>query len=108
MRFKFLRGPVVMLSLLSISFVGSLPYSGSITYGQDLPAVESITAKKLFEVPSYCEGVVFDHAGAGYISWDKTLTKFQLNGENGTFAVTGAPNGHKVLADGSQIGRAHV
>ena len=47
---------------------------------QDLPSVDKITAMKLFEVPSYCEGVVFDHDGKGYISWDKTLTEFQLDG----------------------------
>lgn len=70
---------------------------------QELPSAESTIATKLLEVPSYCEGVVFDHAGKGYISWDKTLTQFQLDGTNQVFAVTGAPNGHKVLADGSHL-----
>ena len=70
---------------------------------QDLPAVDKVQAKKLFEVPSYCEGVVFDHNGKGYISWDKTLTEFNLQGEHSDFAITGAPNGHKVLADGSHL-----
>lgn len=46
---------------------------------QELPWAESTIATKLLEVPSYCEGVVFDHAGKGYISWDKTLTQFQLD-----------------------------
>ena len=70
---------------------------------QDLPSVDKITAMKLFEVPSYCEGVVFEHDGKGYISWDKTLTEFQLDGTHRDFAVTGAPNGHKVLADGTHL-----
>ncbi|MFN9345386.1 MAG: hypothetical protein ACK6DQ_02245, partial [Planctomycetota bacterium] len=72
-------------------------------YAQDLPSADKITAVKLFEVPSYCEGVVFDHDGKGYISWDKTLTQFQLDGTHKDFAVTGAPNGHKVLADGTHL-----
>jgi gluconolactonase len=58
---------------------------------------------KLFEVDRYSEGVVFDRDGHGYISWDKTITKFTLKGETTTFAVTGAPNGHKILADGTHL-----
>jgi gluconolactonase len=69
----------------------------------DLPPAGAVKPVKLFEVGSYCEGVVFDHQGHGYISWADTLTKFSLNGENSTFAVTGAPNGHKILADGTHL-----
>ncbi len=60
-------------------------------------------AVKLFEVPAYCEGVVFDHAGYGYISWKDTITRFSLDGKHEVWAVTGAPNGHKVLADGTHL-----
>ena len=57
----------------------------------------------LFEVPAYCEGVVFDHAGNGYISWDKSITRFSLDGKHEVWAETGAPNGHKILADGTHL-----
>jgi gluconolactonase len=70
---------------------------------QDLPAADSLMPIKLFEVDSYCEGVVFDHAGQGYISWHDTLTQFDLEGKHQTFAKTGAPNGHKILADGTHL-----
>lgn len=70
---------------------------------QELPANAAVKPVKLFEVARYSEGVVFDQDGNGYISWDKTLTKFELDGKNSTFAVTGAPNGHKILADGSHL-----
>jgi gluconolactonase len=72
-------------------------------HAQNLPANETVKPTKLFEVETYCEGVVFDHDGRGYISWGKTITQFQLDGTNSTFAVTGAPNGHKILADGTHL-----
>ncbi len=77
--------------------------SSSLVCGQDLPANTAVKPVKLLEVGRYSEGVVFDHAGIGYISWDKTVTRFELDGKNSTFAVTGAPNGHKVLADGTHL-----
>ncbi len=68
---------------------------------QELPATAK--AVKLFEVPHYCEGVVFDHAGRGYVSEGETIVQFTLDGKHSNWAVTGAPNGHKVLADGTHL-----
>ncbi len=70
---------------------------------QNLPLAESVKAIPLFEVESYCEGVVFDHQGRGYISWKETVTQFELDGSHKEFAKTGAPNGHKILADGTHL-----
>jgi gluconolactonase len=67
----------------------------------DLPT--KAEALKLLEVPHYCEGVVFDHAGEGYISEGDTIVQFSPDGRKRTWAVTGAPNGHKVLADGTHL-----
>lgn len=75
---------------------------------QELPAPDKAKTVEMFRVPNYCEGVCFDHDGNGYISWGKSITKFSLDGKNAVWVETGAPNGHKVLADGTQIGRAHV
>ena len=69
----------------------------------DLPQANKLKSIKLFQVPAYCEGVVFDHQGNGYISWAKTITKFSLDGQHKPWAVTGAPNGHKILADGTHL-----
>ena len=69
----------------------------------ELPAVDEVKAVKLFEVPEYCEGVVFDREGKGYISWGKTITWFNLDGEHGEWAQTGSPNGHKILANGNHL-----
>jgi gluconolactonase len=69
----------------------------------DLPDAAKVETVKLLEVPSYCEGVVFDHDGKGYISWKDTITQFTLDGRQNVWAVTGAPNGHKILADGTHL-----
>src|SRR5258708_32664746 len=69
----------------------------------DLPAEKDVKIVKLFEVPSYCEGIVFDHAGNGYISHGEVITKFIPDGKHAVWATTGAPTGHKVLADGRHL-----
>ena len=74
-----------------------------LVFCQDLPDSATIKPVQLFTVPNYCEGVVFDHEGNGYISHAKTITKFFLNGTHSKWLDTGAPNGHKILADGTHL-----
>jgi gluconolactonase len=70
---------------------------------QPLPPADQLQPVLLLTVPSYCEGVVFDQQGRGYISWGDTITQFTLDGQQRAWAVTGAPNGHKVLPDGTHL-----
>jgi gluconolactonase len=72
-------------------------------WAQELPDAAKTKTVEMFKVPKYCEGVCFDHAGNGYISWGDTITKFSLDGKNAPWVKTGAPNGHKVLADGTHL-----
>lgn len=69
----------------------------------ELPDPAKVQPVQLLTVPSYCEGVVFDKEGRGYISWDKTITQFTVDGKQKVWAETGAPNGHKILADGTHL-----
>lgn len=69
----------------------------------DLPDPAKVKLTKILEVPNYCEGVVFDREGNGYISHKDTITKFTLDGKSSVWAVTGAPNGHKILSDGTHL-----
>ena len=72
--------------------------------GAELPSADAVDTVKLFEVDRYCEGVVFDHDGNGYTSHGKRITKFSPDGSRREiWAETGAPNGHKVLADGTHL-----
>jgi gluconolactonase len=71
----------------------------------DLPRENSVTLTKIVEVPGYCEGVVFDHSGNAYISDTQNGEIYQVtpNGQAKIWAKTGAPNGHKILADGTHL-----
>lgn len=71
--------------------------------GGELPPADKVKAVKLFEVPHYCEGIVFDGFGNGFISHGKVITMFTPDLEHATWAETGAPNGHKILADGTHL-----
>jgi gluconolactonase len=61
------------------------------------------TPVRVLTVPDFTEGVVFDRDGAGYISHDKTVTRFTPDGKHAPWAETGGPNGHKILADGTHL-----
>jgi gluconolactonase len=69
----------------------------------DLPADKDVMPVKLVEVPSYCEGIVFDHGGNAYISHGRVITKITPDLKTSTWAETGAPNGHKILGDGTHL-----
>lgn len=96
-----------MTRLLKSSFGLVLAIGMGVAVGRsaraELPKAESVKAVQLFTVPSYCEGVVFDKEGRGYVSWGKSITRFTVDGENKVWAETGAPNGHKILADGTHL-----
>ena len=87
LRFCFLIGPAILPTVLA----------------EELPDPEKVKPSQMFIVPEYCEGVVFDHQGNGYISHGKTITRFTVDGKHHTWVETGEPNGHKVLADGTHL-----
>ncbi len=89
--------------MLQRSLLVSLLLLSSVAHAADLPDAAKVKAVKILEVGHYCEGVVFDHAGNGYISHKDTITRFKLDGTHKSWAVTGAPNGHKILADGTHL-----
>ena len=51
-------------------------------FGQELPDPAKTKTVEMFRVPNYCEGVVFDHDGNGYISLGDTITQFTLDGKH--------------------------
>lgn len=69
-----------------------------------LPNADAVKITEIVRVPSYCEGIVFDHAGNGYVSHGKYVTKVTPDGKKSQWLDSGgAPNGHKVLADGTHL-----
>ena len=73
--------------------------------GVGLPPESTVVAVKVAEVPGYTEGVVIDAAGSVYVSdvYNGTIYRVGDDGRPAAWAVTGAPNGHKILADGTHL-----
>jgi gluconolactonase len=89
--------PGAIISVLSVAALAR------IAAGAELPPADRVEAVKLLEVDSYCEGVVFDAQGHGYLSHSKVIVQFAPDGTANVWAETGAPNGHKILADGTHL-----
>jgi gluconolactonase len=70
-----------------------------------LPPAASVTPSKVAEVPGYTEGVVVGADGAVYFSDVYNGTIYRVRGDAApeVWAKTGAPNGHKILADGTHL-----
>jgi gluconolactonase len=83
--------------MLSLSLLVALSLPG------ELPPDASVKPAEVVLVPEYTEGIVFDHAGNAYISHGKVITKISPDLKIRKWAETGAPNGHKVLADGTHL-----
>ena len=70
----------------------------------ELPQTDAIKIEEVVRVPSYCEGIVFDHDGNGYVSHGKFVTKVTPDGKKSEWLNSGgAPNGHKILGDGTHL-----
>ncbi len=68
-----------------------------------LPLAGELRPEEVARVPQYCEGVVVDHDGFLYISHGKLISRVTAAGKLSTWAETGRPNGHKVLADSTHL-----
>jgi gluconolactonase len=68
-----------------------------------LPPDQDVKPVEVVRVPNYCEGIVFDHEGHGYVSQGKFIMRVGRDGKAEQWAETGSPNGHKVLADGTHL-----
>ena len=69
----------------------------------DLPEADAVKPIEVVRTGDYSEGVVVDHAGNLYFSHEKIITKVDVNGKTSLWAETGAPNGHKILGDGTHL-----
>ena len=67
------------------------------------PAEAAVKPVEVVRTNDYTEGVVVDHDGNLYFSHEKIVTKVTPDGKASTWAKTGSPNGHKILADGTHL-----
>lgn len=67
-------------------------------------AAQNIAPVQVVQVPGYTEGVVFDRDGHAYISLPYHGAIYRVTGKTATvWAKAGAPNGHKILPDGTHL-----
>jgi gluconolactonase len=92
------------MSLLK-NFVPALALALAFSSSGGLPPESGVTAVKVVEVAGYTEGVVFDREGAAYISdtYHGKIYRVTPDGRAAVWAETGAPNGHKILPDGTHL-----
>jgi len=98
-RTKFACFTIAVLFSLAISCGSALLEAAA----AELPDASTIKPVKLLDVDHYCEGVVFDREGKGYISQGTQIVQFTLDGKSKVWAETPAPNGHKILGDGTHL-----
>ncbi|HEU4597743.1 MAG TPA: SMP-30/gluconolactonase/LRE family protein [Pyrinomonadaceae bacterium] len=86
-------------SLLAVALLAAALTNGT------LPPEGKVRAVKVAEVPGYSEGVVVDKDGAVYLSdvYNGTIYRIGADGAAKEWARTGAPNGHKILPDGTHL-----
>lgn len=90
-----------------LAFMLSLAAAGS------LPPESAVTAVKVAEVPGYTEGAVVGADGSVYVSdvYNGTIYRVGADGAAKAWARTPAPNGHKILPDGTHLvcdGKEHA
>jgi len=73
------------------------------TAAGELPSERTVRPVEVVRTGDYTEGVVVDHEGNLYFSHEKIVTKVTKDGKASTWAETGSPNGHKILADGTHL-----
>ena len=95
-----IRGLVAAFVLAGVVFASSVLLRGA---DAPEPAKGDVRPVRLFTLPQYTEGIVFDRDGRGYVSHGKSISRFTLDGKHEIWAETGGPNGHRILADGTHL-----
>ena len=83
----------------------ALVFVGAAFTQAGLPPDGGVVPVKVVEVPGYSEGVVVGRDGAIYVSdvYHGTIYRVRPDGAAEVWARTGAPNGHKILPDGTHL-----
>ena len=72
-------------------------------FAASLLGVERLQPVEVARFRSYAEGIVFDYDGYAYVSHGRFISRIAPDGKKTLWAQTGAPNGHKILADGTHL-----
>jgi gluconolactonase len=70
-----------------------------------LPENETVSPVQVLEFPTFTEGIVFDADGDAYVSeiLRGVITKIESDSDTSIWVTLQAPNGHKILDDGTHL-----
>lgn len=58
---------------------------------------------EILSLDSYCDGLVFDSQGFGYVSHKDRIVRFSPTGETSVWATLNSPKGHRVEPEGTHL-----
>jgi gluconolactonase len=90
-------------AICALAFMTQMTQGGRWYHTIDLPEASEVKPVEVVRTNDYTEGAVVDHEGNLYFSHEKIVTKVTPDGKASTWAQTGSPNGHKILADGTHL-----
>ena len=67
------------------------------------PGPATATDNEVFSLDSYCDGLVFDSQGFGYVSHKNRIVRFSPNGESSVWATLTSPKGHRIEPEGTHL-----
>ena len=67
------------------------------------PTPVSALDNEVFSVDSYCDGLVFDSQGFGYVSHKNQIVRFSPSGESSVWATLASPKGHRIEPEGTHL-----
>jgi gluconolactonase len=72
-------------------------------FSVSLFAIEQLHPIEVARFRSYADSIVFDSNGDAFVSHGRFISRVTLDGKKSIWSETGAPNGHKILADGTHL-----
>ena len=69
------------------------------------PAKEAATVldNEVLSLDSYCDGLVFDSQGFGYVSHKNRIVRFSPTGESSVWGTLTSPKGHRIEPEGTHL-----
>ncbi len=64
-----------------------------------VPAIDN----EVLSLDSYCDGLVFDAQGFGYVSHKDRIVRFSPTGETSVWATLNSPKGHRIEPEGTHL-----
>lgn len=67
------------------------------------PGTSTPDDRTILSLDSYCDGLVFDAQGFGYVSHKRQIIRFSPTGETSIWAILGSPKGHRIEPEGTHL-----